>query len=110
MDKIFIKDLSARGIIGVHSEEREKPQEIVINIILFVDTTNAGQSDDIADTVSYSMIAKESPGSCRISSAIHSRSVSRRYRQALFGRTKCDESPGASGKTEGDPICVIGRC
>lgn len=59
MDRIFIRDLSARGIIGVHSDEREKPQEIVINIILFIDTANAGQSDDIADTVSYSTIAKK---------------------------------------------------
>jgi len=59
MDKIIIKDLSARGIIGVHSDEREQPQEIVINIILFTDTAKAGQSDDIADTVSYSTIAKK---------------------------------------------------
>ena len=59
MDKIMIKDLSARGIIGVHSDEREQPQEIVINIILFTSTAKAGQSDDITDTVSYSTIAKK---------------------------------------------------
>ncbi len=59
MDKIFIRELSARGIIGVHSDEREKPQEIVINIILFMDTAKAGQSDDISDTVSYSTFAKK---------------------------------------------------
>ena len=59
MDKIIIKDLSARGIIGVHTDEREQPQEIVINIILFTSTAKAGQSDDITDTVSYSTIAKK---------------------------------------------------
>lgn len=59
MDKIIIKDLSARGIIGVHANERKQPQEIVINIILFTDTAKAGQSDDIADTVSYSLISKK---------------------------------------------------
>lgn len=59
MDKIIIKNLSARGIIGVHSDEREQPQEIVINIILFTNTEKAGHSDDIADTVSYSSVAKK---------------------------------------------------
>jgi FolB domain-containing protein len=59
MDKIFIKDLSARGIIGVNDWEREKPQEILINVTLFVDTRQAGQSDDIQATVSYSMVAKK---------------------------------------------------
>lgn len=59
MDKIIIKDLSARGIIGIHSDERIQPQEIIINIILFANTEKAGHSDDIADTVSYSTIAKK---------------------------------------------------
>jgi FolB domain-containing protein len=58
MDKIIIKDLSARGIIGVHSDERKQPQEIVLNITLFTNTEKAGHSDDIEDTVSYSTIAK----------------------------------------------------
>jgi FolB domain-containing protein len=62
MDKIIIKDLSVRGIIGVHSDERELPQEIVINIILFTNTDKAGHSDDIMDTVSYSTIAKRVRG------------------------------------------------
>jgi len=59
MDKIMIKDLSARGIIGVSSEERLQPQEILINVILFTSTARAGQSDDIQDTVSYSVVAKK---------------------------------------------------
>lgn len=59
MDKIIIRDLSARGIIGVHSDEREQPQEIIINVTLFFDTSKAGHSDDIADTISYSTLAKK---------------------------------------------------
>lgn len=58
MDQIFITDLSARGIIGVNSEEREKPQEILINIVLFMDTRKTGESDDLVDSVSYSSVAK----------------------------------------------------
>jgi FolB domain-containing protein len=59
MDKIIITDLSTRGIIGVHSDEREHHQEIVVNIILFTDTEKAGHSDEITDTVSYSSISKK---------------------------------------------------
>ena len=59
MDKIIIKNLSVRGIIGVHSDERQQPQEIVINTILFTNIKNAGQTDDIANTVSYSTVAKK---------------------------------------------------
>ena len=59
MDKIFIKDLVARGIIGVNDWEREKPQEILINITVFTDTHAAAESDDLADCVDYRALAKK---------------------------------------------------
>jgi FolB domain-containing protein len=54
MDKIFIKDLLARGIIGINDSERENPQEILINITLYTDISAAGKSD-----VNYKTIAKK---------------------------------------------------
>jgi FolB domain-containing protein len=59
MDKVFIKDLVARGIIGVNDWEREKPQEILINITVFTDTRPASVSDDLADCVDYRALAKK---------------------------------------------------
>jgi FolB domain-containing protein len=59
MDKIFIKDLIARGIIGINDWEREKPQEILINITVFTDTRPAAESDDLADCVDYRALAKK---------------------------------------------------
>jgi FolB domain-containing protein len=59
MDQVFITDLVARGIIGVHDWEREQPQEILINIVLFTDLREAGQSDDLQDSVDYSAVAKK---------------------------------------------------
>jgi FolB domain-containing protein len=59
MDKVFITDLSARGIIGINEREREKPQEILINIVMEVDLRKAGQSDDIADCVNYRTVSKK---------------------------------------------------
>jgi hypothetical protein len=46
VDQIIIKDLVARGIIGVNDSEREKPQEILINIVLMADLHKAGESDE----------------------------------------------------------------
>lgn len=59
MDQVFIKDLSVRGIIGINNWEREKIQEIVINIVLFTDTRRAAVSDNLDDCVDYSAIAKK---------------------------------------------------
>ena len=59
MDKIFIRDLTARGIIGLNDWERVHPQEMLINIILYTDIRSAAQSDDIADSVNYRTIAKK---------------------------------------------------
>jgi FolB domain-containing protein len=58
MDKIFIKDLLVRAIIGINPEERVKKQDILINMTLFADIRQAAQSDDIADAVNYKAITK----------------------------------------------------
>lgn len=59
MDQVFITDLVARGIIGINDWEREKPQEIRINITLFADLSEAGESDNINDSVNYRTVAKK---------------------------------------------------
>lgn len=55
-DKIHIRDLCMRCIIGLNDWEREKKQDVIINITLHADVSAAGQSDDIADTVDYKRI------------------------------------------------------
>lgn len=59
MDKVIIKDLLARGIIGVNEWEREKPQDILINIVAFTDTRKAAKSDNLADCVNYRTLAQQ---------------------------------------------------
>lgn len=59
MDKIIIKNLMARGIIGLNDWEREKPQEILINIEVDTDIRRAGETDDIQFSVNYRTIAKK---------------------------------------------------
>lgn len=58
MDKVIIRDLLARGIIGINDDERLKPQDIIINIELTADLRRAGETDDIADCVNYRTVAK----------------------------------------------------
>ncbi len=59
MDKVIIKDLLVRGIIGINDWEREQPQDILINIVVMTDTHRAAQTDSIADCVNYRTIAKQ---------------------------------------------------
>jgi FolB domain-containing protein len=59
MDKVIIRDLLARGIIGINDWEREKPQDILINITAFTDTRRAAESDKIEDCLDYRRLAKK---------------------------------------------------
>jgi FolB domain-containing protein len=59
MDKIFIRDLLARGIIGINPDERESAQDILINITVFTDTRRAAQTDDLEYSVNYSSLARK---------------------------------------------------
>jgi FolB domain-containing protein len=58
VDKVFIKDLMVRGVIGISETERAERQDIVINVVMFADTRKAGKSDDIEDCVNYRTVAK----------------------------------------------------
>jgi 2-amino-4-hydroxy-6-hydroxymethyldihydropteridine diphosphokinase len=57
-DRIYVKDLLLRGIVGINPEEREKRQDILINLVLEADTQPAGLSDQIEDAVNYKTITK----------------------------------------------------
>ncbi len=58
MDRIVIKDLLLRGIVGINPDERTNRQDILINVIMWADTAAAARSDDIADAVNYRTITK----------------------------------------------------
>ena len=58
MDQIHIKDLHLRTIIGINEEERRVRQDVLINIVMDVDTHAAGESDDIDHAVNYRTITK----------------------------------------------------
>jgi len=57
-DRILIRDLLVRGIVGINPEERRAKQDVVINLELTVDTRAAAKSDDIAQAVNYRSVCK----------------------------------------------------
>jgi FolB domain-containing protein len=59
MDKIFVKDLLARGVIGINNWERNNPQDILINLVLFADLQKAGQTDNLDNSVNYRTVSKK---------------------------------------------------
>ena len=58
MDRILIKELRARCVLGVGPEERRDRQEVVINLALGADLHLPGRSDRFEDAVDYRAIKK----------------------------------------------------
>jgi len=57
-DKVVVRDLMVRGVIGINDWEREVEQDILVNLTMYTDLRKAGASDDIEDTVNYRTAAK----------------------------------------------------
>ena len=54
----MIRDLLIRCIIGINPEERVKKQDVVIDVTLYADLSEACATDDIEKTVNYSGLKK----------------------------------------------------
>ncbi len=59
MDKVFVKNLVVPCKVGVTKEERLKKQNVVIDIDVFCDLSNAGTTDDLSKSISYSEIQEK---------------------------------------------------
>lgn len=58
-DRILVRNLRVRGIIGLNDWEREKAQDILVNLEVAVDARRAGLTDDMADSLNYRTITKD---------------------------------------------------
>jgi FolB domain-containing protein len=58
LDQIHIFDLAVTGIVGIKPDERVNPQQILVNVTMWADTSAAAQSDDIRDAANYRTISK----------------------------------------------------
>ncbi len=57
-DRIEIKDLLLRGIVGVNESERRKRQDILINLVMTADTRAAAAADSLDGAVNYRTVTK----------------------------------------------------
>ena len=53
---IRIKNLRLRTVLGVDQAERQRPQEVMINVAIALADSAAADSDDLADTIDYSAL------------------------------------------------------
>lgn len=53
MDRIMARGMTFRACHGVLAAEKIEPQIFKVDVELFLDTSRAGVSDDLKDTVSY---------------------------------------------------------
>ncbi len=59
LDKILIKGLLLRCVIGANKVERKEKQDVVINITLWCDLTKAAETDNIERAIDYRAINKK---------------------------------------------------
>lgn len=59
MDTITLTGVHANGTHGVLAFEHERPQTFVVDVTLHLDLGQAGQSDDLEDTIDYGRVAKD---------------------------------------------------
>jgi len=59
LEKIYIKGLLLRTIIGTNDNERVEKQDVLIDITLWADLKKAMESDSIDDTINYKKLKKK---------------------------------------------------
>ena len=57
-DRIEIRDLRVTGVHGVLPEEQARAQPFSVDVVAWLDTARAQESDDLADTVDYGALAQ----------------------------------------------------
>jgi dihydroneopterin aldolase len=57
-DRIFLRGLSVKCIIGFIDWERRTPQTLLVDLEIPCDCTRAARSDEVEDTVDYKRVAK----------------------------------------------------
>jgi 7,8-dihydroneopterin aldolase/epimerase/oxygenase len=57
-DRIELKGIEVVARHGVLEHEKQEPQVFRIDLTLYLDLSNAGTSDDLADTVDYGKLAQ----------------------------------------------------
>ena len=58
MDRVSVRDLRVSAVIGVRDWEREVTQTLTFNVDMSADVGQAAATDDLADALDYSAVAR----------------------------------------------------
>jgi dihydroneopterin aldolase len=58
VDLVSVRDLSVQAVIGVHAWERGITQTLVIDVVMAAEVARAARTDDLADALDYSAVAR----------------------------------------------------
>jgi len=58
VDRISIRDLAARCIIGISDEERREAQDVLVSLVIHADLERAASSDSFEDAIDYRALKK----------------------------------------------------
>lgn len=61
-DRITLTGLRVQGRHGVFAEEKRDGQPFLVDVTLWLDSTSAAATDDLADTISYAEVAELAAG------------------------------------------------
>ena len=56
-DRIALRALRVPCVVGVHDWERAAPRDLLVDLTLSIDLSEAGRADDLARTVDYDDLA-----------------------------------------------------
>jgi dihydroneopterin aldolase len=59
MSSLYIKDLIIEAKHGVHDHEKQTKQRFLVSVELTLDLSRASQSDDLADSLDWSLLKDE---------------------------------------------------
>ncbi len=57
-DRVFIRDLTMRCIVGIDEQERREKQDVLVHVTMYTDLRKAGRTDALEDTVDYRAVKK----------------------------------------------------
>ena len=59
MDRITIRDLRVRCIVGILPEERTTPQDVLVSLSIGIDLIPAAHSGKLQHTIDYAMLSEQ---------------------------------------------------
>jgi dihydroneopterin aldolase len=99
-DRVFVRSLIVRAIIGIHPHERVTPQPVRISFEMETDIRAAARTDHISDALDYSRAADLVAALTRDGRFFLIETLAERIAERLLAEFRCDQVWVEVEKTE----------